>query len=86
MDDTPENVKQLYNEMLMSKSPAERFKMAGRMFDAAKKLVIAGIFKERPDIGESQLRAEIFLRMYGNDFSPVERDRIVQKISGAEPY
>jgi len=85
MDDTPENIKQLYMQMLMSKSPSERFMMAVRMFDTAKKLVVAGILRGNPDINEPQLRAEIFLKMYGNEFSHQERERIMRKLSIIKP-
>jgi len=81
MDDTPEKIKQLYMQMLMSKSPSERFMMAVGMFDAAKNLVVAGISREKPGINEGQLRAEIFLKMYGNEFSPPEKERIIRKLT-----
>jgi len=38
----------------MAKSHAERFMMTVRMFDTAKKLVIAGIKSKKPDISEPQ--------------------------------
>ena len=80
MDDTSTKIKQLYNEMLLSKSPFERLRMASRMYDSVKKLAISGILKERPHLDTSRLRAELFLRIYGNDFSATDREQIMKKI------
>ena len=80
MDDTLAKVEQRYREMLLSKSPAKRLKMASRMYDSARKLVIAGILKDRGYLDMPRLRAQLFLRMYGNDFSTTEKERIITKI------
>ena len=80
MNDTSKKIKQLYNEMLLSKSPLERLRMASRMYDSVKKLATSGLLKERQDIDPSRLRGELFLRIYGNDFSVTERKRIVEQI------
>ena len=63
MSDTPEHVERLYNEMLLSRTPLERLRMASRMYDSAKKLVIAGIRDRNPHLTVSQLRAHLFQRM-----------------------
>ena len=81
MNDTSTKIKQLYNEMLLSKSPLERLRMASRMYDSAKKLAISGLLKGRQHLDPSRLRGELFLRIYGNDFSVTERERIMKKIS-----
>jgi len=80
MDDTPAKIEQRYKEMLLSKSPLERLKMASRMYDSGRKLVIAGILKRRPRLDSSRLRAQLFLRMYGSDFTATDRERIIKKI------
>lgn len=84
MKDTSAEVEQRYREMLMSKSPGERLKMTSRMFDSARKLVMAGILKERGHIETPRLRAQLFLRMYGNDFTTVEREKIIKRISNEQ--
>ena len=81
MSDTPEHVERLYNEMLLSRTPLERLRMASRMYDSAKKLVIAGIRDRNPHLTLSQLRAHLFLRMYGSDFTRAEREKIIKSIS-----
>ena len=80
MNDTPVKIEQRYKEMLMSKTPLERLKMASRMYDSGRKLVIAGILKKKPQLDLSRLREELFLRMYGSDFTVAERERIIKKI------
>lgn len=80
MDDTPTEIKQRYNEMLLAKPPIERLRMASRMYDSVKKLAIAGIQKEKQHLDTSRLRGELFLRIYGNDFSSIDRKRIIMKM------
>jgi len=66
--------------MLLSKSPLERLRMASRMYDSVKKLAISGILKERQHLDTTRLRGELFLRIYGNDFSATDREQIMKKI------
>ena len=80
MNDTSTKIKQLYTEMLLSKSPLERLRMTSRMYDSVKKLATSGLLRERQHIDPSRLRGELFLRMYGNDFSVTERKRIVEQL------
>ncbi len=80
MNDTETKIKQLYYEMLLSKSPLERLRMASRMYDSAKTLAISGISKERQHLDKPRMRGELFLRMYGNDFSVTDRERIMKRI------
>ena len=66
--------------MLLSKSPIERLRMVSRMYDSVKKLAISGILMERPHLELSRLPGELFLRIYGNDFSNTEKKQILKKI------
>jgi hypothetical protein len=43
-------------------------------------LAISGILKERQHLDTSRLRGELFLRIYGNDFSATDREQIMKKI------
>lgn len=80
MDDTPTEMKKHYHEMLLSKTPLERLRMVSRMFDSVKKLAISGILKKKQTLDLSRLRGELFLRIYGNDFSRSERNQITMKL------
>jgi len=84
MNDTSTKIKQLYTEMLLSKSPLERLRMTSRMYDSVKKLATSGLLRERQHIDPSRLRGELFLRIYGNDFSVSERERIVEQIHNTQ--
>jgi hypothetical protein len=80
MDDTPKEIRERYEEMVLSRSPLERLKMASRMYDSGKKLVISGILREKQHLNTSRLRAQFFIRMYGRDFSATDIERIIQNI------
>lgn len=81
MTDTSRDITIRYRRMLMSLTPAERLGMASRMFDAARALALAGIrARLGKDATEQELRVELFLRFYGGDLAPDERQRIVSEL------
>ncbi|MBS1259077.1 MAG: hypothetical protein MAG551_02143 [Candidatus Scalindua arabica] len=79
MSDTPMQIQQRYKEMLMSRTPIERLRMVSRMYDTSRKLVIAGIQNRKQHLNTSQLRGQLFLRMYGNDFPAADIRKIINK-------
>lgn len=79
MRDTPPAVDAMYREILMSRTPADRVRMAASMYDAAKAIIRAGIPAECWET-EADLRLEVFRRMYRQDFSPEEMKRIVEAL------
>jgi hypothetical protein len=80
MSDACKQMEQRYKEMLLSLTPLERLRMASRMYDSGRKLVIAGIQHGKHRFTASQLRGQVFLRMYGSDFAVEERKRIIHQI------
>ena len=54
--------------------------MATRMFTDAKEIARAGIRMEFGDIPESEMRRQLFLRLYGGDFSETQRAAILRVI------
>jgi hypothetical protein len=58
--------------------------MASRMYDSGRKLVIAGIQHGKPSLTAPQLRGQVFLRMYGGDFTVEERKSIIRQIPNME--
>jgi len=66
--------------MIMSRSPVDRLRMASSMFDTGKKLIKAGLQNEKGSFNEAQLRAQIFLKLYGESFTQAEIKRIVNTI------
>jgi hypothetical protein len=74
--DTPQRVEKLYREMLMLRSGAERLRMGAAMFEAAKRLVRAGLGDPDGRDDSVEMRVKIFLRVYGPDFDPAARERV----------
>ena len=80
-DATPE-IYALYRAMVQARLPGgDRFRIASDMFDITQAMVIAGIRAEKPQITESELCQELFLRYYGDEFSPEQRKKILAAIA-----
>jgi uncharacterized protein YneF (UPF0154 family) len=78
MNDTSPEMEARMLHLMAAKTPEERLRMAGSMFDAGKELVKAGLLHEDPSLNEAQLRARIFVRLYGQDFSKTEIAKILR--------
>jgi hypothetical protein len=78
--DTSEEMRTRYRDMIMALTPEQRLVMCTRMWADARTLVIAGL-ADAPNPEGHSLRARIFLRMYGRDFEPAERERIVAALN-----
>ncbi len=76
-DTSPEMEEKMY-ELIRKKTPEERIKMGFSMLAASKLLVTQAILRDNPHISPAGLRKEIFLKFYGNDFSPEEREKILR--------
>lgn len=82
MKDTNEKMERIYNEMLMKKTPEERVKMCFSMLNAARRIVLSTINDKK------HWRKEMFLRFYGDEFNPEQKERILcalEKLSGEFP-
>ncbi len=82
MNDTDPIMESCFLEMMMKKSGQERLKMGFSMFDMARRQVIASIKAKNPNADIREIRREIFLRFYGQDFSPEEREKILRHLIG----
>jgi hypothetical protein len=71
MKDTSEKMERIYNEMLMKKTPEERVKMCFSMLNAARRIVMSTIKDKK------NWRKEMFLRFYGDEFSPEQKKKIL---------
>ncbi len=88
MTDTPPAVERRYREMLMRRSGAERVRMGMSMLATARALILASVRAEVPEASPAAMRRALFLRLYGGDFDPAERERILGRLVGdasAEP-
>jgi len=82
--DTPPEVDRRMTALFMSRTSDERVRAACEMFDLARKVMVAGIRSEHPDISATELRVKLFERTYGADFASGERARIISRLR-AEP-
>jgi len=79
MKDTLKTTEQFFTQKLLDLAPEERLAMACRMFSAAKELVHAGI-SANGEMSTSEVRAIMFLRLYGQDFDRAKCTKILSQI------
>jgi len=77
MRDTPPDVEQMYRDMLLQRSGAERLKMGCSMLSTARALALASMRERDPRASPASLRRALFLRFYGADFDAIGRERIM---------
>lgn len=77
MNDTSPHMQKKFFEMFQTKSPYERMKMGCSMFQTVKTLLIQRILASKPDISRVDLRKEIFIQIYRDDFSPDQLEKIL---------
>ena len=80
MNDIQMGIEKRYNKMLLSRTPSERLRMTSRMYDSGRRLIISGLKKGGQQLNTRQLRGQVFVRMYGSDFTDADRERIIKKI------
>ncbi|MBN1979989.1 MAG: hypothetical protein JW795_00550 [Chitinivibrionales bacterium] len=84
MRDSSPDIEQRMTRMMAARTPADRLRMACSMFDAGRKLMIAGLLEENGNLTKAQLRARIFIRLYGDLYTPQEIHNIVHTIPDME--
>ena len=77
MNDTPENIDEIYRKMLMKLTGEKRILMSLSMFDLAAQLMISSITEMHT---AKDFKKQIFLRMYDNDFTQAEKEKILLSI------
>jgi hypothetical protein len=87
MDDTRSDIAEKVREMFQMKSPVERLKMGFSMYETSKYLVARAIFESTSVYSGANLRQELFLRFYANDFDSATRQKILDHLgpTPAEP-
>ena len=76
MNDTTPEIAERVREMFRQKTPIERLEMGLSMYDTSKFLVTRYILENNPNISEVDLRKELFLAFYRNDYSLAEQQKI----------
>jgi hypothetical protein len=64
-------------EVIMQKTPSERIEMGCAMFEVFRQSIIQDILKENPNITDNSLRQQVFLKLYENEFSVEELQKIL---------
>jgi hypothetical protein len=81
MDDTHPEIARRVREMMHKKTPEERLLMSSSMHETSKILVIQAIKRNNPGISPSALRQELFLKFYGDDVSPKQKQKILKYLA-----
>ncbi len=76
MNDTSPFIEQKMGEMFAAKTPAERVEMGASMYDTSRMITELRLRREHPEWTSGELRREIFVRYYGDDFSGPQREKI----------
>lgn len=71
-----------FNELFSNKTGQERIKMGFSMFEFAAEFAAASIREKHKNqyLSPCQLKKELFLRLYGNDFSNEQKAEILDSI------
>jgi hypothetical protein len=77
MKDTRPEVAAQFRNLMKAKSNEQRLLMGCSMFDTAKQIVQSSIYSQHPGITPEEMKIEIFLRFYGQDFSQADKDKIL---------
>ncbi len=82
--DTSPEVQARFEALLLARSPEERLRMAARMFDTARELLLAGIRQRFSHLTPAQERGLLFLYTYRDDFSPATLQSIMSRLPDLE--
>ena len=80
MNDTTPDIQKRLAAMIAELSPTERLRMVSSMFDTGRTLVRSGLLKQNESLNEGQIRAQVFLRFYAEDFTVAEIKEISSRI------
>ncbi len=81
MNDTHPEIAVRYRELMMRKSGQQRVVMGCSMYDTAKQIVRSAIYNSRPGITDAEIKREIFLRFYGQEFSQADREKYLSVLA-----
>jgi hypothetical protein len=54
--------------------------MGCSMYDTAKEIVRSAIYNSRPRITDAEIKREIFLRFYGQEFGEDDREKLLSAL------
>lgn len=80
MNDTSPDIAKKMREMMQKRSPLERLKMGCSMHETSKYLVAMAICENMPIYSAADLRRELFLRFYGDEFDAATKQKILEHL------
>ena len=81
MNDTHPEIAARFRDLMKARSNEQRLLMGCSMFVTAKKIAKSAIYNQHPSISPEEMKREIFLRFYAQDFRPADREKILLKFS-----
>ena len=78
MGNKTNKVDKLYKKMLREKSGEERMMMGFSMFQFSTKILLSSLKEKSP---ARDLKRNIFIRLYGNDFDDKKKKEIIKYLS-----
>jgi hypothetical protein len=81
MSDTNSDIADRFQKLMMLKSGEQRLLMGCSMYDAAKQIVRSSIYNKYPQITAEQMKKEIFLRFYGQDFTRDNIEKVFSRLA-----
>jgi len=76
MNDTIPEIENKLNQIYLGKSGEEKLLIALQMFETARKIVVSSLPE---NVSEEEVRKELFLRFYGNDFVDRFKEEILSR-------
>ncbi len=77
MFDTHPEIAVRFRDLMMSKTGQERLLMGCSMYETAKRIVRSAIYNSCPGITDAELKREIFLRFYGQEFNEADKKKML---------
>jgi hypothetical protein len=77
MNDTSPVIQNKLNEIYRNKSGEEKLLIALKMFETARDIVLSSLPE---NLSDTEIRKELFLRFYGNDFNESIKAEILSRL------
>ncbi len=76
MNDTVPEIENKLKQIYLGKTGEEKLLIALQMFETARKIVVSSLPE---NISDEEVRKELFLRFYGNDFDDSLKEEILSR-------
>ncbi|GIK61980.1 MAG: hypothetical protein HND39_07530 [Ignavibacteriota bacterium] len=77
MNDTSPRIEEMINQIYLKKTGEEKILIALKMFETARDIVISSLPK---DLSDKELKKELFLRFYGDEFDDIIQEKIYRRL------